>query len=114
MLMGATNLVESLDPALVREGRIDIHIRVDMPNESSCIANFRSSAITKALEALRSGRVRAALSWSERCKDRVYCRSAGHTGGRHNRQIEESDLRHALDETGGWTGRWFNPLTGKT
>src|ERR1017187_2988255 len=27
VLMGATNLVDSLDPALVREGRFDVHIR---------------------------------------------------------------------------------------
>src|ERR1039458_2536952 len=35
VLMGATNLVDSLDPALVREGRFDMLIRVDLPDEDS-------------------------------------------------------------------------------
>jgi ATP-dependent Zn protease len=35
VLMAATNLLEGLDPALIREGRFDVRIRVDLPDEST-------------------------------------------------------------------------------
>ena len=31
--MAATNFYDGLDRALVREGRFDLHIRLDLPNE---------------------------------------------------------------------------------
>ena len=33
ILMAATNLYDGLDRALIREGRFDLHIRLDLPNE---------------------------------------------------------------------------------
>lgn len=35
ILMAATNVLDGLDPALIREGRFDAQIRVDMPDEST-------------------------------------------------------------------------------
>ena len=34
LIMAATNTLESLDPALIREGRFDLKIRLDLPTES--------------------------------------------------------------------------------
>ena len=34
LLMAATNSVDSLDPALIREGRFDLKLRLDLPNEA--------------------------------------------------------------------------------
>ncbi|HEY3453701.1 MAG TPA: ATP-binding protein [Bryobacteraceae bacterium] len=34
LIMAATNTLESLDPALIREGRFDLKIRLDLPSES--------------------------------------------------------------------------------
>ena len=34
ILMGATNFYDGLDRALIREGRFDLHIRLDLPNEA--------------------------------------------------------------------------------
>jgi transitional endoplasmic reticulum ATPase len=34
LIMAATNSMESLDPALIREGRFDLKIRLDLPTES--------------------------------------------------------------------------------
>jgi transitional endoplasmic reticulum ATPase len=38
LLMAATNRPDALDPALLRAGRLDLHIPVDLPNESSRLA----------------------------------------------------------------------------
>ena len=34
LIMAATNTLDSLDPALIREGRFDLKIRLDLPSES--------------------------------------------------------------------------------
>ena len=34
LLMAATNSLDSLDPALIREGRFDLKLRLDLPNEA--------------------------------------------------------------------------------
>ena len=33
VLMAATNLLDGLDPALIREGRFDLKVRVDLPDQ---------------------------------------------------------------------------------
>ena len=33
ILIAATNFYDGLDRALIREGRFDLHIRIDLPNE---------------------------------------------------------------------------------
>ena len=35
LLIGATNRPEALDPALLRAGRLDLQIKVDLPNQAS-------------------------------------------------------------------------------
>ena len=56
VLMSATNLLDSLDPALIREGRFDLRIRVHLPDES---------ARQKILESLLSAKPSKVsdLSW---------------------------------------------------
>ena len=56
VLMAATNLLDGLDPALIREGRFDLKIRVDLPDET---------ARRKILESLLSGKPSKAsdLGW---------------------------------------------------
>ena len=34
LIMAATNTLDSLDPALIREGRFDLKVRLDLPTES--------------------------------------------------------------------------------
>ncbi len=38
LLVGATNRPESLDPALLRSGRLDLQIKIDLPDEQSRLA----------------------------------------------------------------------------
>ena len=54
VLVAATNALDGLDPALTREGRFDLQIRVDLPDERTRMRIFRYPAIGEALETLRS------------------------------------------------------------
>lgn len=54
VLVAATNALDGLDPALTREARFDLQIRVDLPDERTRMRIFRYPAIGEALETLRS------------------------------------------------------------
>jgi transitional endoplasmic reticulum ATPase len=41
LLVGATNRPEALDPALLRAGRLDLQLKVDLPNQTSRLAILR-------------------------------------------------------------------------
>ena len=43
IVMAATNHLSQLDPAVIRAGRFDRHIRVDLPDEDGRVAVFRSA-----------------------------------------------------------------------
>jgi hypothetical protein len=44
VVIGATNLAEKLDPALLRPGRLGRHLRIDLPDDKCQIWNFTASS----------------------------------------------------------------------
>ena len=101
VLMAATNLLESLDSALIREGRFDLKIRVDLPDET---------ARRKILESLLSGKpskvsdmrwLAARTPGFSAAKLRTVVDRAAVMAAESRRKIEEQDLRAALDAMGG-------------
>ena len=55
VIMAATNAIENLDPALIREGRFDVRVRVDMPDEPTRRSIFEAQLSKKAMETLQPG-----------------------------------------------------------
>ena len=47
ILMGATNLLDGLDEALIRPGRFDLRLRVDLPDEATRIHIFEAQLAKK-------------------------------------------------------------------
>lgn len=101
VLVAATNLVESLDPALVREGRFDIRIRVDMPDEGSRMRIFEAQLSQKPWKRCDLAEFARRTPGASAARIKSIVDRAAALAAEDNRQIEESDLRHALDETGG-------------
>jgi transitional endoplasmic reticulum ATPase len=52
LLIGATNRPEALDPALLRSGRLDIQLKVDLPDESSRLAILQVHNGDRPLESV--------------------------------------------------------------
>ena len=50
VLMAATNVIDGLDEALIREGRFDVKIRVDLPDESTRESIFKAQLSAKPWE----------------------------------------------------------------
>ena len=58
VLMAATNRLDGLDEALIREGRFDIKVRVDLPRRSHANQDSGSAAQQETVETLRPAGVR--------------------------------------------------------
>ena len=101
ILIAATNFYDGLDRALIREGRFDLHIRLDLPNEEE------RTRIFEAQLAKRPSRhfnlqpfAKRTPGWSAAKIGTLVDRAAFFAAEEH-RKIEERDLTRAFAETGG-------------
>ena len=72
IIMAATNVLESLEPALVREGRFDAQIRVDLPDEGTRKRIFEAQLANKPWRHFRLGRGCATNSGSKRSQNQEH------------------------------------------
>ncbi|MHA3701545.1 AAA family ATPase [Jatrophihabitans sp. YIM 134969] len=108
VIVAATNLLDRLDPAVVRPGRFDRHIRVDLPDRPARRAilaaqlDGRPVAPDVDLDALADrteGRTPATIGRIVESASLMAFRRATDTG--RTVPIEQTDLRAALDGLGG-------------
>ncbi len=99
--MAATNFYDGLDRALIREGRFDLHVRLDLPNEEE------RARIFEAQLAKRPSRrfdlqpfAKRTPGWSA-AKIGTLVDRAAFFAAEEQRKIEERDLARALADTGG-------------
>jgi transitional endoplasmic reticulum ATPase len=101
ILMAATNFYGGLDRALVREGRFDLHIRLELPNEEE------RARIFEAQLAKRPANQIDVQPFAHRTPDWNAAKISGlidraaFFAAQENRRIDEKDLGRALAETGG-------------
>jgi transitional endoplasmic reticulum ATPase len=110
VLMGATNLVDSLDPALIREGRFDVHIRVDMPDEATRKRIFEAQLLRKPWRRCNLDEFARRTPGASAAKIKSIVDRAAAIAAEERRRIEERDLRRSLDETGGKDRPLFQPV----
>jgi transitional endoplasmic reticulum ATPase len=101
IIMAATNRVEAVDEAVIREGRFDVKIRVDLPDERTRLAIFEKQLAKRpwkpfALEDFARKTLGASGAKIEALVDR-----AAEFALAENRKIEGRDLLQALEASGG-------------
>ena len=101
VLVGACNHPEKLDPALVRSGRLDRHVRVGLPDRPALAAIFREHLGTDLVDDGLSDAALAATGSSGADCERLV-RGARRRARSAGRAMVLSDL---LDEIGGTDGR---------
>ncbi|MCC6367581.1 MAG: AAA family ATPase [Bryobacterales bacterium] len=101
VLMAATNFYDGLDRALIREGRFDLHVRLDLPNEEERTRIFEAQ-LAKRPSARFDVRALAKKTpgWSA-AKIGTLVDRAAFFAAEGQRKIEERDLARALADTGG-------------
>ena len=110
VIMAATNALDSLDPALVREGRFDVRVRVDMPDELTRKGIFDAQLSRKPWKRCDLDEFARRTPGASAAKIKSIVDRAAAFAANESRQIEERDLRRALDETGGSDRPLFQPV----
>lgn len=110
ILMAATNLVESIDPALVREGRFDVRLRIDLPDEGTRKRIFEAQLTKKPWKPFGLDEAARRTPGASAAKIKSIVDRTAEIAARENRQIEERDLQRALDETGGKDRPLLQPI----
>jgi len=110
VLMAATNVLDGLDPALTREGRFDLQIHVDLPDEVTRRQIFEAQLLRKPWKRCNVDEFARRTPGASAAKIKSMVDRAAAFAAEENRQIEEGDLRRALDETGGRDRPLFQPV----
>jgi len=101
IVVAATNFYDGLDPALIREGRFDLHIRLDLPNEEQRASILQAQLAKRPAASIETAAfARRTPGWSAAKLSSLVDRAAFFAAQEH-RRIEEKDLVRALSETGG-------------
>ena len=101
VLMAATNRLDGLDEALIREGRFDLKLRIDLPDEAARIKILEaqlSKMPWKRFDLQEFGR---RMPGASAAKLRAVVDQAAGYALAANRRIEAGDLRRAVSENGG-------------
>ena|GEM_PF-1174979 len=110
VLMLATNKMEGLDEAVVREGRIDLEIRVDLPNEAMRLEILEKQLEKRPWRRFDLKEFARKMAGASPAKIRALVDKAATFAAAGGRRIEESDLRRALEQAGGKDRPMFEPV----
>ena len=110
IIMGATNALDALDPAVLREGRFDTKIRVDLPDEASrrliLATQLKKQGASFPVEEFAK---RTPGSSPARLQEVV--NRAATFAMKEKRSLGAPDLRRALEESGGQDRPLFKPVS---
>ncbi len=110
VLMAATNLLEGLDEALIREGRFDLKIRVDLPDETARLKIFEAQLAKKPWRRFDLQGFARKTPGVSGARIHALVDQAAAFAAEEGRTIEERDLRRAIEETGGKDQPLFQPV----
>jgi transitional endoplasmic reticulum ATPase len=101
ILIAATNFYDGLDRALIREGRFDLHVRLDLPNEEERTRIFEAQLAKRSSTRFNlQPFAKRTPGWSA-AKIGTLVDCAAFFAAAEQRKIQERDLTRALAETGG-------------
>ncbi len=101
VLMLATNRMEGLDEAVIRDGRIDLEIRVDLPNEAMRLKILEKQLEKRPWRPFDLKEFARKTAGTSPAKIRTLVDKAATFAAAEGRRIEERDLRQAFEQAGG-------------
>ncbi|HEV2416429.1 MAG TPA: AAA family ATPase [Terriglobia bacterium] len=110
IVMAATNLIDGLDEALVRDGRFDVKVHVDMPDEPTREKMFRAQLAGKPWAHFDLKEFARRTPGASAAKIRSLVERAAVYAANGGRMIEAGDLEKALEEYGGKDRPLFQPV----
>jgi ATP-dependent 26S proteasome regulatory subunit len=101
VLMAATNRLDGLDEALIREGRFDIKVHVDLPDEATRVKILEAQLSKKPWKRFDLQEFARRTPGASAAKLHALVDQAANYALTDNRKIEAKDLQQALDGNGG-------------
>ncbi len=101
VLMAATNQLDGLDEALIREGRFDLKLRVDLPDEATRLKIFAKDLENRPWGCFDLQEFARKTPGASAAKIRSLVDRAASYAAEAGRNIQESDLQRAIEEAGG-------------
>ena len=101
VIMAATNILDGLDPALIREGRFDLKVRVDLPDETGRLKILQTHLFSKPCQRFDLQEFARRTPGMSAAKLKALVDRAAGSAAAQGRKIEATDLRQALSEMGG-------------
>lgn len=99
LIMAATNSLDGLEPTLIRDGRFDLKLRFDLPNQAEREAILTSMLKTGAHAAPTIAEIaRRTPGWSPARLRALIDRAILQAGGR---PVTDKDILEALEDSGG-------------
>ena len=109
LLMAATNSMDSLDPALIREGRFDLKLRLDLPNEAERAQILTSLLRRRGVRFAVEPWTRATSGYSPAKLNALVDRAASLAMAEHA-AFAEKHLKAALAASGGQDRPLIQPV----
>jgi transitional endoplasmic reticulum ATPase len=110
VIMAATNQLDALDQAVIREARFDLKIRLDLPDEPTRLRMFEKHLEKRPWQRFDLQEFAARTPGASAAKIRGLVERAASFAATERRKIEARDLRRALDEAGGKDRPLFQPV----
>jgi transitional endoplasmic reticulum ATPase len=101
VVMAATNRLDVLDEALIREGRFDLKIRIDLPDEAARVKILEAQLNKMPWKRFDLQEFARRTPGASAAKLRAMVDQAASYALTDNRRIEAEDLRRALNGNGG-------------
>jgi transitional endoplasmic reticulum ATPase len=101
VLMAATNRLDGLDEALIREGRFDVKVRIDLPDQAGRAKILEALLNKKPWKRFDLQEFARQTPGASAAKLRALVDQAAGYALADNRKIEADDLSRAIEESGG-------------
>jgi transitional endoplasmic reticulum ATPase len=101
VLMAATNRLDGLDEALIREGRFDVKLRIDLPDEAGRIKILEAQLGKMPWNGFNLQEFARRMPGASAAKLRAVVDQAASYALADNRRLGAKDLRRALEGNGG-------------
>ena len=110
VVMAATNFLDSVDPALTREGRFDVKLRIDLPDEATRAVILRSQLSSRPCSRIDLQGLAARTSGASAARLKGLVDRAAQLAADENRRITAHDLERAFEMSGGEDRPLFAPV----
>ena len=110
VIVAATNFLDAVDPALIRDGRFDVKERVDLPDQQTIVLILEAQLAKKPHEKFPLEPLAARLPGASAAKIKTLVDRAATIAVEQRRKIALTDLELAMEEAGGADRPLFRPV----